>query len=487
MAKKNNDETKVILTTEKKLATLRASYEMYERSKIDTENRQKNAKDKFGNRIYSDENLKETLDLMNNMQDDIKNRYIELGGNVEDLYVTPKRGKKGVNRSKLEEVMRKNQAMFDAEEETASTMNPIEPENKETVEEADVMALVDKDVKPEIVAPKARTKVEKNEVESKQEIADNASFGLSDINMDIAKSVGNNIKYDVIPLPSGGKCYAHKISKLPVSYLTAYDENMIMSPNLYQDGSFLDYIIKSKIMTTKIDTDDLIPGDREAILVWLRASGYGPMYPVTARDKDTGKEFRTEFDLSKLKYKKFKLESDENGYFTYILPNTKDEIKFKYLSYRDIKELTELSIKEDAALRKAKMTEMYESINYYVENDLGVDNAMKNRLNDATGVIKEYADSIDVSDDTLFNHLVTNRLIMSIMSVNGVTDRKYIEEYVTYLNIKDATALRRYINENEPGIDMNIEVERPKSLGGGSVSLFLTLDQYLFLNVPKYE
>ena len=61
--------------------------------------------------------------------------------------------------------------------------------------------------------------------------------------------------------------------------------------------------------------------------------------------------------------------------------------------------------------------------------------------------------------------------------------RKYIEDYVYKMNVRDSSALRKYISENEPGIDFNITVERPESLGGGSIRMFLTLDQFIFLNI----
>jgi hypothetical protein len=51
--------------------------------------------------------------------------------------------------------------------------------------------------------------------------------------------------------------------------------------------------------------------------------------------------------------------------------------------------------------------------------------------------------------------------------------------------IQDAKSLREYIADNEPGFDLNIEVEKPESLGGGSMKLFLTFDQYMFLNTKK--
>ena len=100
------------------------------------------------------------------------------------------------------------------------------------------------------------------------------------------------------------------------------------------------------MLDDNVDTDSLIPADREAILVWLRIGGYGNIYPVTATDKETGKTFNADVDLTKLKYKKFSLIPDENGHFTFKLPVGGQVVKFKYLTYKDTKELTEQTIKE---------------------------------------------------------------------------------------------------------------------------------------------
>ena len=71
------------------------------------------------------------------------------------------------------------------------------------------------------------------------------------------------------------------------------------------------------------------------------------------------------------------------------------------------------------------------------------------------------------------------------MEVDGVTDRRMIRDFVKNMNVRDSSALRKYINDNEPGIDYNITIEKPESLGGGSMSVFLQLDQYIFLNVAE--
>ena len=53
------------------------------------------------------------------------------------------------------------------------------------------------------------------------------------------------------------------------------------------------------------------------------------------------------------------------------------------------------------------------------------------------------------------------------------------------MSVQDSSALRKYISDNEPGLDFNLTVEKPASLGGGSMPMFLSLDQYLFLNIAQ--
>ena len=133
--------------------------------------------------------------------------------------------------------------------------------------------------------------------------------------------------YDVIPLPSNGECYKSKMSKIPVAYLTAYDENMIIAPNLYKDNKIIDTMLKEKVLNSTIDVEDMLEGDREAIILFLRASGYGNEYPITATDNATNVSFETIVDLSKLKFKEFKLKGDVNGWFEFVLPISKKSIK----------------------------------------------------------------------------------------------------------------------------------------------------------------
>ena len=410
---------------EKSLALLRSSYEMYEKTKKETKLKMKNTLNEDKSRKYSDADIDKTIRLIDEMQSDVKEQYVKLGGDLSDLEKIPLKIK----------------------EPKKNTSKKVSP--KITIDDE---IKID-DVKEYLTEPKI--------------LHENLSKAL----------------YDVIPLPSKGECYKHKIGKIPVSYLTAYDENLIVSPNLYRDGTFIDYLLKEKIMNSNIDPSSLTDGDRDAIILWLRASGYGNEFPVTATDNITGESFETVVDLSKIKFKEFKLKGDENGYFDFILPLSKDNIKFKFLTHSDQKKLDLMESIENKKVKKEKLNEINENLTEILENEESIDLKLKIKINEAINTISNWADGIDEEDVMNFTHAVTNKLAMSIVSINDITDRKYINDYVLKMKVKDASALRKYITENEPGLDFNIEVEKPESLGGGSMSMFLSLDQYIFLNI----
>ena len=112
----------------KRLATLRASYEMYERTKEDTKKRHKTAKDKHGNKMYNPSETKKNLELLETMQQDVYDEYVQLGGNPEDLKLTNK--KNTVDRRALEEIM-KQESMKDEMAEMVRNMNKQEQVEEE--------------------------------------------------------------------------------------------------------------------------------------------------------------------------------------------------------------------------------------------------------------------------------------------------------------------------------------------------------------------
>jgi len=242
-----------------------------------------------------------------------------------------------------------------------------------------------------------------------------------------SQSVSLEIPYDIIPLPSKGLLYPGRKPTIEVEYLTAMDENILTSPNLLQSGKFVDVLLKRKIRPNQVNYQDLLVGDRNSIIIWLRATGYGEKYPVTIQTPE-GDEFETEVDLTTLKQKEIGAEPDENGLFDFTLPQSKKRIKFRLLTAKDEDELTKRE--ESQQKRKAE-----------------------------------------------FSDTLTHKLGTHIMSVDGRTDKEWIHNFVRVMPARDSLELRKYINKIEPGVDLSITVEGP---GGDPVDTFLVLGPDFF-------
>ena len=423
------------LEVEKALNQLKSSYDMYEKTKKETERRMKEALLPDGTKKYNSDDIKKQLELISTAQSDIVGQYLQLGGSEEDL-------KKKTRKKTSVQTM-------DVSKTVREMMVEMEDDRKAALANA---------------VSATATRLEQEYIPTKGNYNPEAAF-------------------DVIPLPSKGEGYRDKIAKMSVAYLTAYDENMIVSPNLYRDNLILDYILQEKLLSKQIDPMDLLEGDRDAIILFLRASGYGNEYPITATDNVTGKEFDAIVDLSKLKYKEFSLKGDSNGWFPFTLPQSGVEIKFRFPTHRDTIMLEKMQEAEENSMRKSVIKNYVDVLDLYIENEKDVTNEEKIKIRQAIRTIDNWGENIDEENSIKFNHTLTNRLNMLIMAVDGITDRQHINNFIRKMTVKDSSALRRYIQENEPGVDYNIEVERPASLGGGSMKTFQQLDQFLFLNI----
>lgn len=298
-------------------------------------------------------------------------------------------------------------------------------------------------------------------------------------------NVDMSVAYDIVSLPSKGECYKNKFDRVPVSYLTAYDENFITSPSLYKDGLIIDYLLKHKVMNKNINLDELCTGDIDAIILFLRATSYGAEFPIMAIDPETNKEIESVVDLTTLKMKDFKLVGDENGWFEFTLPVSKDVIKFRFLTRKDEKILKHLSINEDYGIKASHIRKMVREMTSFVKKDEFLSGKEKQQFIDNLSKYEGWCHRLNEKEKLSYNRTITNRLELSIMSINGETDRTYISKYVKNMIARDALMLRRYILENEPGVNFEIEVERPESLGGGSFKTFLEWNDSVFLNIAE--
>ena len=295
--------------------------------------------------------------------------------------------------------------------------------------------------------------------------------------------VDPSLQYDVIQLPSNGQCYKSKVDRVPVAYLTAYDENIITSPNLYKDGLVIDFLLKNKVVNSDINVDDLVSGDADAIILFLRATSYGPDFPIVVKDPDSGEQIDTVIDLTKLKPKEFKLIGDENGHFEFTTPLRKDKIKFRYLTRNQERKLRRVTELEGYGTKSHMLDIERETLLGALSNDKILNEQEKKNIRSAIATMKNWSKRLSELNDSEYTRIMTNNMELQVTAVNGNYDREFIRKYIRMMPARDSLALRRYITENTPGIDFNIEIERPESLGGGSFKTFLNWDDSVFLNI----
>jgi hypothetical protein len=136
----------------------------------------------------------------------------------------------------------------------------------------------------------------------------------------------------IVPLSSAGKIYpeSHPLrsGKVDMRYLTAYDEDILTNISYVREGVLFDRLLEAIIMSD-VDVTDIADVDKDGLILNARILAYGPEYPVTVTDPETGKELQRMVDLSKLTSSAFDLESDENGEFSY--ETNGHVIKFSYL------------------------------------------------------------------------------------------------------------------------------------------------------------
>lgn len=217
---------------------------------------------------------------------------------------------------------------------------------------------------------------------------------------------------DDIELPSQGKYYPNGQKSVKVKYLTAEDENILTTPELIKNGKVLDVLLEHAIVDRELRPDDMLTGDRNAVLLSLRSTGYGDDYEVKMNCPECTEQYTTKVQISSLKYKTMDTEPDQNGEFSVELPKMKMLVKFRLLTGKDENYLT----KKVESIKKLKK-------------------------------------------NVITSSLLTERFILQIMEINGNRDKIYISKAISAMPIADSYYLREYIGLIEPGIDMEHDFE----------------------------
>jgi len=226
---------------------------------------------------------------------------------------------------------------------------------------------------------------------------------------------------EVIDLPSEGKLYSEesplKDGKIEIKYMTAKEEDILTSQNLIQKGVVIDRLLDSLILTKGVKQEDLVLGDKNAVMVAARILAYGPEYECEITNPKTNEVLNTTFNLADCPFKKLPDGTTENKFET-KLPISKKTITFKLLNGKEEK------IIEDEIKASAK-------INSEVKPEL------------------------------------TTRLRHTITSVDGDDSQVTINNFVHTLLARDSMYLRKEIRKVTPDIELEQEVE----IGGESVKV----------------
>lgn len=215
--------------------------------------------------------------------------------------------------------------------------------------------------------------------------------------------------YEIVKFPSQGLFYPNKLSEVAVEYMTSRDEDLLTTPSLIENGTVIDVLLRRKIKTPNVNIDDLLMGDRSAIILFLRTSSYGADYSVSVPDPRSGVPFKTTVNLLKLKYKELKEMPDEFGHFKVEIPMRKKVVTFKLLT----------SGEENILYKKAQ--------------------AMQ----------EAYGEE--------FSQYATLKLKAHIVSINEKTERSYIDKFVDAMPALDAFTIRKKILDVSPDVDMGYE------------------------------
>ena len=214
-----------------------------------------------------------------------------------------------------------------------------------------------------------------------------------------------------VELPSKGLIYPEdnplSSGYIEMKYMTAKEEDILTNQNYIKDGTVIDRLLKSLIVN-KINYDDLVVGDRNAIMVAARILGYGKDYSFSY----LGEEHTV--DLSKIESKYL---SEDNlvekgkNIFKFQLPTSQNNIEYKLLNGKD-------------------------------------DKAIRAEIKGIQKIDKKASPEL------------TTRLKYMIRSVNGDTSREFINKFVDdYLLARDAKAFRKHVGETQPDVDLTFTFE----------------------------
>ena len=240
---------------------------------------------------------------------------------------------------------------------------------------------------------------------------------------------GLDIPVDIVPLPSKGvvcpvDSAMYGKETVSIRAMTAREEDILTSRALIKNGTVISELLKSCIVDEGFEPMNMLTGDRNALMTALRITGYGAEYSVEVNCPACSERSKQDFNLAELPVKRLEINpvSDGANLFEVDLPVTKKTARFKFLIGSDEQEISTVSERRKKAGQRT-------------------------------------------------DNLVTTRLQYSLVSIGGITDKSKLNIFIRSMPAKDSLFLRRYIDANEPGIEMKAWMECPSCFESSEVKM----------------
>lgn len=214
-----------------------------------------------------------------------------------------------------------------------------------------------------------------------------------------------DLPHDVVGLPSQGWFYKGKKSSIKVGYLTAADENIIMAGGT----DMVLNLLRNKIYEPGMRVEELLEGDIEAILIFLRNTAFGPEVELKLTDPKTKNQFTTNVRLDELTIINGQ-QPGEDGFFETMLPVSGANVKLKPLTY---------------------------------------------------GEVNEIQKQVDTYPQGRVAPRRTWRLQKEIVAVDGNPDKGMISRFIETMMIADSKHIKKFMDKNEPRLDMSRIIMTP--------------------------
>ena len=228
-----------------------------------------------------------------------------------------------------------------------------------------------------------------------------------------------NLPTETVELPSKGLLYPESSplssGTIEMKYMTAKEEDILTNSNYLANGTAIDKLLKSLINDKSINFNELLLGDKNAVMLAARILSYGKDYNITYKNE------KCTVDLSELKPKSFSenLINDRKNEFTFTLPKSNNNVTFKLLTQQDETDV----MKEVEGLKKL------------------------DKESNAEG---------------------STRLKFMITSVNGLKESSEIRNFVdNFLLAQDARALRKFYSEIAPDINFKTDLNTSEGVVEG--------------------